>query len=141
MLEQTGQEQLSYVGHSMGTTSFWVMMNWRPWMNSKVRHRVYQVQRWPSPDPADGGDGSGGGCAQHVLSTEVPVPRGQGGQQEDVMESTIFPQVETVLRMTGQYEFGARNSLFSDISETLCQRVGRRDQRRRTLIFRFLVIL
>ena len=30
------QDQLIYVGHSMGTTSFWVMMNWRPWMNQKV---------------------------------------------------------------------------------------------------------
>merc|ERR1719228_1365 len=36
-LEVSRQEQLIYVGHSMGTTSFWVMMNWRPWMNQKVR--------------------------------------------------------------------------------------------------------
>ena len=35
-LEVSGQDQLIYVGHSMGTTSFWVMMNWRPWMNQKV---------------------------------------------------------------------------------------------------------
>ena len=35
-LEVSGQAQLVYVGHSMGTTSFWVMMNWRPWMNHKV---------------------------------------------------------------------------------------------------------
>ena len=35
-LEVSGQAQLAYVGHSMGTTSFWVMMNWRPWMNQKV---------------------------------------------------------------------------------------------------------
>ena len=35
-LEVSRQDQLIYVGHSMGTTSFWVMMNWRPWMNQKV---------------------------------------------------------------------------------------------------------
>ena len=35
-LEVSRQAQLVYVGHSMGTTSFWVMMNWRPWMNQKV---------------------------------------------------------------------------------------------------------
>ena len=36
VLELTGQEKLSYIGHSMGTMTFWIMMNSRPWMNAKV---------------------------------------------------------------------------------------------------------
>ena len=36
VLELTGQEKLSYIGHSMGTMTFWIMMNRWPWMNAKV---------------------------------------------------------------------------------------------------------
>ena len=32
-------------------------------------------------------------------------------------------QLERVLSMAGQYEFASRDSLFSDISETLCHKV------------------
>ena len=35
-LETTGQEKLFYVGHSMGTTAFMVMPNFRPEMMDKV---------------------------------------------------------------------------------------------------------
>ena len=44
VLERTGQEQVTYIGHSMGTTSFWVMMNMRPWMNAKVRLATCRTQ-------------------------------------------------------------------------------------------------
>ena len=37
VLTLTGQKQLTFIGHSMGTMAFWVMMNARPWMNASVR--------------------------------------------------------------------------------------------------------
>ena len=36
VLRVSGKEQLTYVGHSMGTTAFWVMMNNHPHFNSVV---------------------------------------------------------------------------------------------------------
>ncbi|XP_043240495.1 lipase 3-like isoform X2 [Amphibalanus amphitrite] len=36
ILETTGQQQIFWVGHSMGTTMFWVMMNDHPEYNDKV---------------------------------------------------------------------------------------------------------
>jgi len=40
VLELTRQEKLTYIGHSMGTMAFWVMMNNWPRMNAKVRLMV-----------------------------------------------------------------------------------------------------
>ena len=37
VLDLTKQERLTYIGHSMGTMTFWIMMNSRPWMNAKVQ--------------------------------------------------------------------------------------------------------
>ena len=37
ILEHTGQSDLYYVGHSMGTTSFFILMALRPEYNDKVR--------------------------------------------------------------------------------------------------------
>ncbi|XP_037086521.1 lipase 3-like isoform X2 [Pollicipes pollicipes] len=37
ILQTTGQDDLYWVGHSMGTTMFWVMMNDHPEYNDKVR--------------------------------------------------------------------------------------------------------
>lgn len=36
VLQQTGQERLHYIGHSQGTTVFWVMASMRPDYNDKV---------------------------------------------------------------------------------------------------------
>ena len=36
VLALTTSTRLVYIGHSMGTMAFWIMMNLRPWMNSKV---------------------------------------------------------------------------------------------------------
>jgi len=94
-LEASRQEQLIYVGHSMGTTSFWVMMNWRPWMNQKVRLMVGMAPVAAVPH------------MYSPLRYLTPVAR----------------ELERVLSMAGQYEFAARDSLFSDISETLCHKV------------------
>ena len=37
VLEKTGQEKLHYVGHSMGTTGFMVLMNDKPEYADKVK--------------------------------------------------------------------------------------------------------
>jgi lysosomal acid lipase/cholesteryl ester hydrolase len=37
ILETTGSEQIFYVGHSMGTTMFYVLASERPEYNSKIR--------------------------------------------------------------------------------------------------------
>ena len=36
VLGHTGQQQVIYLGHSMGTMAVWIMINSRPWMNAKV---------------------------------------------------------------------------------------------------------
>merc|ERR1712002_1060388 len=36
MIEYTGQEKIFHIGHSMGTTGFWVAMNERPEYNDKI---------------------------------------------------------------------------------------------------------
>ena len=40
VLELTKKERLSYIGHSMGTMAFWIMMNHWPCMNTKVEQTV-----------------------------------------------------------------------------------------------------
>lgn len=95
VMERTGQEQLTYIGHSMGTTSFWVMMNMRPWMNAKIRLMV-------------------------GLAPVAAVPSMYSPLR---YLTPVATEVEKVLSLTGQYEFGARDSLFSGITETLCERV------------------
>lgn len=37
VLEQTGETQLIYMGHSMGTTMFWVMCAEKPKYNEKIK--------------------------------------------------------------------------------------------------------
>lgn len=40
VLQQTGEEKLFYIGHSQGTTSFFVMASTRPEYNEKIRLMV-----------------------------------------------------------------------------------------------------
>jgi lysosomal acid lipase/cholesteryl ester hydrolase len=40
VLAITGRQRLIYIGHSMGTLAFWIMMNVRPEMNAKVELMV-----------------------------------------------------------------------------------------------------
>jgi len=40
VLGRTKKEQLIFVGHSMGTMAFWIMMDKKPWMNAKVQLMV-----------------------------------------------------------------------------------------------------
>jgi lysosomal acid lipase/cholesteryl ester hydrolase len=42
----TGQNKLVYVGHSMGTTAFWVMMNRYSWLVRKIMIRI-AICRYP----------------------------------------------------------------------------------------------
>jgi pimeloyl-ACP methyl ester carboxylesterase len=40
ILASTTQKDLSYVGHSMGTTMFFVLMSKKPEYNAKIRHMI-----------------------------------------------------------------------------------------------------
>jgi len=91
----TRQSKIVYVGHSMGTTAFWVMMNRYPEMNSLVELMVGMA-----PVAA----------AEHMYSPIKYI-------------APVAGPVERMLSMTGQYEFWSRGSLFTDISETLCHSV------------------
>eukprot|EP00092_Neocalanus_flemingeri_P010625 GFUD01011447.1.p1 GENE.GFUD01011447.1~~GFUD01011447.1.p1 ORF type:complete len:260 (-),score=61.54 GFUD01011447.1:51-830(-) len=91
----TGQNELVYVGHSMGTTAFWVMLNRYPEMNSMIR----------------------------LMVGMAPVAAVPHMQSPIKFIAPVANQVERVLSMTGQYEFWSRGSLFADISETLCDEV------------------
>ena len=92
----TGRQQMLYVGHSMGTTAFWVMMNRHPEMNSVISLMV--------------------GMAPVAASTNMASPI--------KYIAPVADQVERMLTMAGQYEFAPRGSLISDISETLCSQVN-----------------
>lgn len=92
----TGRQKILYVGHSMGTTAFWVMMNRHPEMNSLIKLMV--------------------GMAPVAASTNMYSPI--------KYIAPVADQVERMLTFTGQYEFGSRGSLFSDLSETLCSQVN-----------------
>jgi lysosomal acid lipase/cholesteryl ester hydrolase len=40
ILTNTSQKDLRYIGHSMGTTMFYVLMSKKPEYNAKIRHMV-----------------------------------------------------------------------------------------------------
>jgi len=94
--ELTGLQKIFYVGHSMGTTAFWVMVNRHPEMNRMIELMV--------------------GMAPVASSTNMYSPI--------KYIAPVADQVERMLTLTGQYEFGARSSLFSHITETLCNQVN-----------------
>lgn len=45
VLNQTGQDQLIYVGHSQGVSSAFVMLSERPEYNEKIALLVFQIQK------------------------------------------------------------------------------------------------
>lgn len=65
ILERTGHDDLLYVGHSMGTTAFFVMLSERPAYNVKVRAMSalapvsFMTKVSPAPPPALGSAGAG----------------------------------------------------------------------------------
>jgi len=97
MLGTTRQQKFIYVGHSMGTTAFWVMMNNKPWMNSKVTLMVglapvttARIHR------------------RSLLHIVVPIAE----------------QLGSVFDLTGLYEFGCKDSLINDVSGSVCKTVS-----------------
>ena len=125
----TGRQKILYVGHSMGTTAFWVMMNRlhcstnllvtnpqcfrHPEMNSLIKLMVgmapvaastnmYSPIKYIAP-----------------VADQVEVRISKWGE----LQSVIILIMQRMLTFTGQYEFGSRGSLFSDLSETLCSQV------------------
>jgi len=88
----TGQHKLVYVGHSMGTTAFWVMMNRYPEMNSMVQ----------------------------LMVGMAPVAAAANMYSPVKYIAPVAGPVERMLSLAGQSEFWPRGSLFTDLSETLC---------------------
>ena len=37
-MNATGQDQISYIGHSQGTLTFWIAMETNPDLNDKIKH-------------------------------------------------------------------------------------------------------
>jgi len=97
VLHVTRQEKLTYIGHSMGTMTFWIMMNSRPWMNAKVRLMIGLA-----PVTA---------AALHPASPLNPL-------------ATFSQGLCGMLSFTGNYEFLAKDSLITDLKQNLLGKVS-----------------
>jgi len=97
VLELTGQEKLTYIGHSMGTMTFWIMMNHWPWMNAKVRLMVGLA---PITAPA-----------LHRNSPLHPL-------------ATNSQWLCGLLSVTGNYEFLAKDSVLRDLKQGVLGKVS-----------------
>ena len=75
VLDLTKKTKLTYIGHSMGTMAFWIMMNSRPWMNAKVQSTK---KRGNSIEIFSGGSygWSGSGDSGRFAPSESPPPLG-----------------------------------------------------------------
>jgi len=97
VLEVTSSSRLVYIGHSMGTMAFWIMMNLRPWMNSKVKLMV--------------------GLAPVAAATIHPL-------SPLTAMAPVAGQLTTGLDFLGQYEFLAKDSLVTDLKDKLWSKVS-----------------
>jgi len=97
VLELTRQEKLTYIGHSMGTMAFWVMMNHWPWMNAKVRLMVGLA---PVTAPN-----------LHRNSPLHPL-------------ATHSQRLCGLLSYTGNYEFLAKGSVITDLKQSIWGKVS-----------------
>jgi len=97
VLHLTRQEKLTYIGHSMGTMTFWIMMNSRPWMNAKVRLMI--------------GFAPVTAAALHPASPLNPL-------------ATFSQGLCGMLSFTGNYEFLAKDSLITDLKQNLLGKVS-----------------
>jgi len=91
-LAQTGQENLYYVGHSMGTTMFWIAMSERPEYNSKIR----------------------------LMSALAPVSFVEHMISPIALLAPIANQLEDILNFLGAYEFLPSTALMEFLGATLC---------------------
>lgn len=93
VLAKTGQSSLNYVGHSQGTTSFFIMTSLRPEYNSKIR-------------------------AMHALA---PVAFMSNMPNPFFSALSPFVQKENILKkLIGSFEFLPSSKMFSLAGQTLC---------------------
>ncbi|CAO1318168.1 unnamed protein product [Diamesa serratosioi] len=94
VLLNTGEKDLHYVGHSQGTTSFFVMTSLRKEMNAKIRtmHALAPVA-----------------FMSKLVSPFLRVA------------APLVDQIETVMKMFGVYEFMPSNEMMVDGGKYLCK--------------------
>ncbi|XP_021951739.1 lipase 3 [Folsomia candida] len=92
ILAITGAEKLYYIGHSMGTTMFFVCMTERPEYNSKVA----------------------------LMSALAPVAFTQNMISPLRFIAPFSTQIEWLLEMIGLHEFAANSPFYDLIGATLC---------------------
>jgi pimeloyl-ACP methyl ester carboxylesterase len=114
VLATTGRQRLVYIGHSMGTTAFWIMMNARPEMNASVELMVglapvaapalhpssplltlapaaAEVAPPPPPQPpAPAGEGAGPDGPVRVPRAGQPRQRPQGEAPQQGVQCSVL---------------------------------------------------
>jgi len=93
ILSRTGAEKLFYVGHSMGTTMFWVCMSERPEYNEKVQ----------------------------LMSAFAPVAFTEHMISPIRLIAPYSEQIEWLLVNLGLYEFAPSNEFLEPIGIEFCQ--------------------
>ncbi|CAL8103706.1 unnamed protein product [Orchesella dallaii] len=92
VLNATGTDGLYYVGHSMGTTGFWVCMSEHPEYNAKIK----------------------------LMNAYAPVSYTQHMISPIALIAPFSGQVEWLLGMFGLYEFLPSNAFMDFIGQTVC---------------------
>lgn len=90
--EVTGKPDLYYIGHSMGTTMFFVCMATRPEYNSRIR----------------------------LMNALAPVSYTEHMISPINLIAPFANQVEWLLNMFGAYEFLPNNKIMEFLGQTLC---------------------
>jgi pimeloyl-ACP methyl ester carboxylesterase len=91
-LAVTGQESLYYVGHSMGTTTIWVLLSQKPEYNQKIR----------------------------LMSALAPVAHTVHMISPLRLIAPFEGQLEWVINFLGLYEFLPSNALMDLLGKTVC---------------------
>ncbi|CAL4125307.1 unnamed protein product, partial [Meganyctiphanes norvegica] len=97
ILASTQKEQLSYIGHSMGTTMFWVAMSEHPEYNSKIRV-MFAL-----------------GPVAYVSNIVSPIR----------FLSPFIKEMEVISNFLGDYEFFPETSLFVSFRKMTCKQHNR----------------
>jgi len=92
-IEKTGADSIYYVGHSMGTTMFFVAMSTHPELNSKIR----------------------------LMSALAPIAYVEHMASPIAIIAPFCNQIEWVLRMFGANEFMPSNELMDLLGATICR--------------------
>ncbi|XP_026761354.3 lipase 3-like [Galleria mellonella] len=92
-LEKTNQKQLVYIGHSQGTTSFFVMCSERPEYNDKIKLMVALS------------------AVSYLSHTKSPIVK---------LISSVSPVIWKAAQVLGVYEFTPRNAILEFLTSAFC---------------------